>query len=142
MEASVRLKLPLLAANAKTAASPRVADALLRVSALGGAPKSDESSVIKTHLCRGFARERVTPNALRCRSARRRSQFGDQPQDVGEEVSRDRDLGHLERDIAAVADDLRADLDQLLSEDRQRPVLDRLGRRQRAQEIPDIVASA
>jgi hypothetical protein len=41
-----------------------------------------------------------------------------------------------------VADDLRADLDQLLFEARQRPVLDRLGRRQRAQEIPDIVASA
>ena len=51
----------------------------------------------------------------------------------------DGDLGHLEGDIAAVADDLRADLDQLLLQARQRPVLDRLGRRQRAQEIAEIV---
>jgi hypothetical protein len=36
-------------------------------------------------------------------------QFRDRPQDVGEEVSRNRDLGHLERDRARVADDLRAD---------------------------------
>ena len=35
----------------------------------------------------------------------------------------DGDLGHLEGDIAAVADDLCADLDQLLFEARQRPVL-------------------
>jgi hypothetical protein len=38
-----------------------------------------------------------------------------------------------------VADDLSADLDQLFLEARQRPVLDRLGRRQRAQEIAEIV---
>ena len=44
----------------------------------------------------------------------------------------DGDLGHLEGDVAAVADDLGADLDQLLLQARQRPVLDRLGRRQRA----------
>lgn len=68
------------------------------------------------------------PNTLRCRRDRRRPQFGNEPQDVGEEVSRDRDLGHLEGDIAAVADDLRADLDQLLLQARQRPILDRLGR--------------
>jgi hypothetical protein len=36
----------------------------------------------------------------------------DQPQDVGEQVSRNCDLRHLEGDVAA-ADDLRADLDQL-----------------------------
>ena len=42
-------------------------------------------------------------------------------------------------DVAAVADDLRADLDQLLFQAGQRPVLDRLGRRQRAQEVADIV---
>jgi hypothetical protein len=51
----------------------------------------------------------------------------------------DGDLGHLEGDIAAVADDLCADLDQLLFEARQRPVLDRLRRCQRAQEIAEIV---
>jgi hypothetical protein len=38
-----------------------------------------------------------------------------------------------------VAHDLRADLDQLLFEARQRPILYRLGRRQRAQEIAEIV---
>jgi hypothetical protein len=66
-------------------------------------------------------------------------QFGDQPQDLGEQRPRHGDLGHLEGDIAAVADDLRADLDQLLFQAGQRPVLDRLGRRQRAQEVADIV---
>jgi hypothetical protein len=45
----------------------------------------------------------------------------------------------LEGDIAAVAHHLRADLDQLLLQARQRPALDRLGRRQRAQEIAEIV---
>ena len=48
------------------------------------------------------------------------------------------DLGHLEGDTAAMADDLGADLDQLLLQARQRPVLDRLRRRQRAQEIAEI----
>jgi hypothetical protein len=36
-------------------------------------------------------------------------------------------------------DDLRADLDQLLSEARQRPIYDRLGRRQRAQKVAQII---
>ena len=38
-----------------------------------------------------------------------------------------------------MADDLRADLDQLFLEARQRPVFDRLGSRQRAQEVAEIV---
>src|SRR5262245_15949420 len=41
--------------------------------------------------------------------------------------------------IAAVAHHLRADLDQLVLQTRQRPVLDRLRRRQRAQEIAEVV---
>src|SRR5262249_2982013 len=41
--------------------------------------------------------------------------------------------------MAAVAHHLRADLDQLLLQTRQRPVLDRLRRRQGAQEIAQIV---
>jgi hypothetical protein len=50
------------------------------------------------------------------------------------------DLGHLERDIAPMAaDDLRADLDELLLQTRHRPILDRLRRRQSAQEIAEIV---
>ena len=48
-------------------------------------------------------------------------------------------FGHLKRDIAAMADDLRADLDQLFLQARQRPLLDRLRRRQRAQKIAEIV---
>jgi hypothetical protein len=49
------------------------------------------------------------------------------------------DLGHLEGDLAAVAHDFRADLDQLLLQARQRPILDRLGRRQSTKEITEIV---
>ena len=53
-------------------------------------------------------------------------QPGDQRQDVGERLPRVCDFGHLERDLAAVADDLRADLDQLLAQAGQRPGLCRL----------------
>jgi hypothetical protein len=48
------------------------------------------------------------------------------------------DLRHLERDVAGVSDDPRADLDQLFLEGRQRPVLDRHRRRQRAQEVAEV----
>ena len=65
-------------------------------------------------------------------------QFPDQPQNLLEHLPWN--LGHLEDEIATVADDLRADLDQLLLQARQRPVLDRFGRRQRAQEIAEIVS--
>ena len=60
-------------------------------------------------------------------------QFGDQPQNLLEHLPGNGDLGHLEGDIAAVADDLRADFDQLFLQARQRPILDRLVRGQRAQ---------
>jgi hypothetical protein len=53
-------------------------------------------------------------------------QPGDQHQDFPEHLPRHRDLGHLERDVAAMADDLRADLDQLLVQAGQRPRLRRL----------------
>lgn len=42
-----------------------------------------------------------------------RSEPVDAAQDVGEQVAGNGDLGHLERDVAAVADDLRADLYEL-----------------------------
>ncbi len=45
-------------------------------------------------------------------------------------MPRDGDLGHLECDVAPVAGDLRAELDQLLLEAPQGPILDQLGRRQ------------
>ena len=57
----------------------------------------------------------------------------DQPQNLGEQHSRNGDLGHLEGNVAAVADELGADLDQLLPQAGQRPVLDRLRRCKRAQ---------
>jgi hypothetical protein len=44
------------------------------------------------------------------------------------------DIGNLEGKIAAVVDDLRTDLDQLFLKAGQRPVLDRLGHRESAQE--------
>ena len=43
------------------------------------------------------------------------SQPGDQHQDIGEHLPWHRDLGHLEREIAAVAGALGGDLDELLS---------------------------
>jgi len=58
---------------------------------------------------------------------------------VGKQISRDGDLGHLECDVAAVAHDLRADLDELLLQARHRPIFNRLWRRQRAQEIAEVV---
>src|SRR5262249_55038955 len=59
-----------------------------------------------------------------------RPQLCDEPQYLLEQLSRDGDLGHLEGD--PVAHDLSADLDQLFLQGRQRPVLDRLRRRQGA----------
>src|SRR5215475_844813 len=57
----------------------------------------------------------------------------------GEQAPWNRDLGHLEGNIATVADELGADLDQLLLQARQRPVPDRLRCRQGTQEVAEIV---
>ena len=54
--------------------------------------------------------------------------FLDEP--AAEQMPRDGDFGHLIRDVA-VADELRADLDQLILRARQRSTLDRFRRRQR-----------
>ena len=69
------------------------------------------------------------PFDLEARSSRRRwrPQPGDQHQDLLEHLARYRDLGHLEDDVAAVADHLGADIDQLLAQAGQRPRLRRLG---------------
>jgi hypothetical protein len=58
-----------------------------------------------------FAGTHDKPDASCRRWIRRRPEFGDQPQDLGEQHSRHGDLGHLERNVAAVTDDLGADLD-------------------------------
>jgi hypothetical protein len=65
-------------------------------------------------------------------------QPGDQHQDIGEHLPWRRDLGHLERELAAVADDLGADLDELLAQAGQRPRLCRRGYRQRPHEVAKI----
>src|SRR6266516_253994 len=67
------------------------------------------------------------------------SQSIDQPQDSLEQFLRHRDLGHLEDDVAAMAHDLGADLDQLLFQARQRPLLDRLRQSQRPHEVGEII---
>ena len=54
--------------------------------------------------------------------------FLDEP--AAEQMPRDGDFGYLKRDVA-VADELRADLDQLILRARQRATLDRFRRRQR-----------
>ncbi|HUL88450.1 MAG TPA: hypothetical protein VLU23_09725 [Pseudolabrys sp.] len=51
----------------------------------------------------------------------------DTTQEVGEQLMWDGHLSHLEDDVAAVANDLCSDLDQLLSERRERPLLDGIG---------------
>ena len=58
---------------------------------------------------------------------------GDERQNLLKQLPWDGDLGDLEGDTASMADDLRADLNQLFLQARQRPVLDRLRRRQRPQ---------
>ena len=63
----------------------------------------------------------------------------DQPQYLLEHLSWDGDLRHLEDDIASVAHHLRADLDQLLLQARQRPALDRLRCCKRAKKVAKIV---
>jgi hypothetical protein len=80
---------------------------------LRGTPEDADLVVIKTHLSRDFRWSTSEPNTSRRRRIRRRPQLGDQPQYLGEQISRDSDLGHLEGNVAAVAHDLRADLDQL-----------------------------
>src|SRR5260221_9414397 len=59
-----------------------------------------------------------------------------------EHLSWDGDLRHLEDDIASVAHHLRADLDQLLLQARQRPVLDRLRCCKRAEKVAKIVGDS
>jgi hypothetical protein len=66
-------------------------------------------------------------------------QVVDPAQEVGEQRPWHRHLGQLEDDVAAVAYDPGADLDQLLAQRRERPVLDIRGQGQRTQEIREIV---
>ena len=81
---------------------------------------------------------RVAVSRLSCRG-RSRSEPVDAAQDVSEQASRDGDLGKLECDIAPMAYDLRADLDELLSQCGQRPMFDRFGQGECPHEVAEIV---
>src|SRR5665213_40740 len=70
---------------------------------------------------------------------RRRSQSSASLHNRGEQLAWDRDLRHLERNVSAVADNLRADLDQLLSKAGQRSIFDRFGHCERAKEVSEVV---
>ncbi len=61
-----------------------------------------------------FCRFLLAVDSLGLRRSGSWSQFIDQAQDFLEQASRHRHLRHLERDVPAMADHLRADLDQLL----------------------------
>ena len=87
-----------------------------------------------------FYRRAQSPGCSCCRCHRRRSQSGNSLHDLSEQLPRDRDLGHLERDVATVADDLGTDFDQLLAKTCQRPLRNRLWSRERAEEVPEIVS--
>jgi hypothetical protein len=67
------------------------------------------------------------------------SQPVDQAQDLLEQFSRRRDLGHLEDGVAGVAHDLGTDLHQRLPQAGQRPLRDCLRQRQRPHEVGEIV---
>jgi len=54
----------------------------------------------------------------------------DAAQDISEQASRDCDVGHLERDVTAMADDLATNLDQFVSQAGQRPMPHGVGQRQ------------
>jgi len=82
--------------------------------------------------------ERVAVSCHSCRG-RSRSEPVDAAQDVSEQASRDGDLGKLECDVAPMAYDLRADLDELLSQCGQRPMFDRFGQGECPHEVAEIV---
>ena len=68
-------------------------------------------SDIGTHSSGLLALNARPSNVLRWRWWRLRPQFCDEPQNLLEHLPWDGDLGHLEGDIAAVAHDFRADLE-------------------------------
>jgi hypothetical protein len=63
-----------------------------------GAPSAENADfiVIQTHLSFGFWSDAKQSSASRRYGCRWWPQFRDQPQDVGKQISRDGDLGHLE----------------------------------------------
>jgi hypothetical protein len=60
-------------------------------------------------------------------------------QNLGKQGARHCHLGQLEHHVAAMAHDPCADLDQLLAQGRERPMLDLPRQGQRAQEVAEVV---
>ena len=75
-----------------------------------------------------------------------RERLGSEPidptHDLGEQGSGQRHLGQLEDDVASMAHDPGSDLDQLLAQGGQRPVLDARRQGQRPQEVGQVIARA
>jgi hypothetical protein len=63
---------------------------------------------MQTHLSLGFCSAAKQSSASRRYGSRRWPQFCDRPHDVGEELFGNGDLGHLECDVAAMADGAKA----------------------------------
>jgi hypothetical protein len=80
-------------------------------------------SAIQTHPSCRFHLAVDFPGLRRSGSS---SQIIDQAQDFPERFSRHGNLGQLERDVPAMSDDFRADLDKLVEQRGQRPMLDLL----------------
>ena len=76
---------------------------------------------------------------VQCHRNGRSSQAVDPAQDRGEQCARHRHLGELEHHIAAVAHDPGADFTSFSRKRGQRPLLDLLRQRQRAEEIGEVV---
>jgi len=102
------------------------------------APKNVVFPVIEAHLSRRFDQtrdtKRATPSMRPVVAEVRRSSARCPRTGLAEWRPPPSGRRHNGRD-----DDLRADFDQLFLERRQRPFLDRLRRRQRAQEITEVV---
>lgn len=84
----------------------------------------------------GSTPQRWQWTSYRCRL---RPQAVDQSQGFREQPPWDRDLGKRESDVPTMANDLGADLDQLLAQRGHRPVLDLIGQRQRPEEVANVV---
>ncbi len=91
------------------------------------APRLEGRSVIflaiQTHPSCRFHLAVDFPGLRRSRSW---SQIIDQAQDFPEHFPRHGNLGQLERDVATMSDDFHADLDKLVEQRGQRPMLDLL----------------
>ncbi len=82
---------------------------------------------IQIHLSCRFL---LAVNSLGLRRSGSSSQIINQAQDFLEQAPRHRYLGQLERDVPAMADNFGPDLDQLLAQSGQRPVLGIPGQRE------------